>query len=355
MALCLCFALAAPAWASDFDNTINELYILSKDCPEEYIDFARETVGYMLWDHSVENPYLGTPFTFSNEDSDIYYFPIYSNGEIALTFRVHLGEDGEFSGVVSPAFADDLNAIASMTSLSDPLRIVYTNKDDYAAVMFALDDYEEEVQITPIVNDDKDIVATALNDEFEIINCMPVEQIQVAPSARASRNLNLSITETQSGNSWCLAYCAAIIARYNGTNTTAQLIMEQKYGKDVLTSQKLDVDKFLEYMHDGRFKTKEAVYDVNYGNFYGVVMSNIKNNSPIVTWMSGSVSNVHDHALVVRGYEDVKGTLSIWNPWYSYYETVYNLDQYVPATHSYTMYIYRYWYDNYRKNYNVAE
>ena len=76
LTFCLCFSMISPVSATDINEVSDNLYIFSKQCAEEYINFAQETVGYMLWDHSVENPYLGTPFTFSNEDSDIYYFPI---------------------------------------------------------------------------------------------------------------------------------------------------------------------------------------------------------------------------------------------------------------------------------------
>ena len=348
LTFCLCFSMISPVSATDINEVSDNLYIFSKQCPEEYINFAQETVGYMLWDHSVENPYLGTPFTFSNEDSDIYYFPIYSNGEIALTFRVHLGEDGEFSGVVSPVFADDLNAIASMTSLSDPLRLVYTNKDEYAAVMFTLDDYEEEVQISPIVNDDKGIVATFLNDEFEIINCTPVEQIQVVPYSRASKNLNLSIIEHQSDRTnWCLAYCTAAVMRYKGVEKRAYQVMQEtrKTGEVVLDESVMGKERLVNYMRQYGFCTVKSEESPIYANVYSDIVSEINRDRPLIFNISKGSSA---HAVVARGYEDVKGTVSIWNPYYKYYETVNSLDRYTPAEHSGVYHVTEYWYNIYK-------
>ena len=67
---------------SNDSTSIQQLYILSKQCPEQYIDYAKEIVGDILAGYNLSNASLGRPFTFSSQKSDIYYFPIYSNHKI---------------------------------------------------------------------------------------------------------------------------------------------------------------------------------------------------------------------------------------------------------------------------------
>lgn len=132
LATLLLFAATPFVVAAQAEDGTTGLYILSKQCPKEYVDYANETVGSLLGGHNILNPYLGEPFSFCNIDSDIYYFPVYSNGLITHTFRVYLGKDGKPTGVLSPAFASDLNEVASLTSELNPLRIVYETTDEYA-------------------------------------------------------------------------------------------------------------------------------------------------------------------------------------------------------------------------------
>lgn len=53
---------------------------------------------------------------------------------------------------------------------------------DNNAVVFQLNDYKEEVQITPITKEIDNSSAISLSNEFDIVNCIPTEQIQVVPS-----------------------------------------------------------------------------------------------------------------------------------------------------------------------------
>jgi hypothetical protein len=49
-----------------------------------------------------------------------------------------------------------------------------------------------------------------------------------------------------------------------------------------------------------------------------------------------------------KTYEDVKATTTVWNPWYTYFETVISLNDYTPAESTGTYYVAEYWYSNYR-------
>ena len=52
---------------------------------------------------------------------------------------------------------------------------------------------------------------------------------------------------------------------------------------------------------------------------------------------------ISGHALVALGYEDVRGTVTIWNPWNPFFETVIDLNNYIVFHYSLALY----WYNNY--------
>ena len=344
LATLLLFAATPFVVAAQAEDGTTGLYILSKQCPKEYVDYANETVGSLLGGHNILNPYLGEPFSFCNIDSDIYYFPVYSNGLITHTFRVYLGKDGKPTGVLSPAFASDLNEVASLTSELNPLRIVYETTDEYAAVVFRLAEYEKEVQITPITREVDNDVAGASGNGFTIINCIPVSQIQLTRAARTSKVLPMTITETQGSNSWCLAYCTAMVMRYNGVNKTAEQVMKEIHGENVSTSTSMGRTNVVPYMQRYGFHTTKSEDWPSYSDTYVTIISEINKGRPVILNMNGSGA----HAIVALGYEDVKATTTVWNPWYTYFETVISLNDYTPAESTKTYYVAEYWYSNYR-------
>lgn len=338
------FTASPSVVAAKAETDTTDLYVLSKQCPKEFVDYANETIGSLLGGYTILNPCLGEPFSFCNIDSDIYYFPIYSNGLVTHTFRVYLGKDGEPTGVLSPAFAADLNEVASQTSELNPLRIVYETTDEYAAVVFRLAEYEKEVQITPITRAVDNNVAVASGNGFTIINCIPVSQIQLTRAARMSKVLPMTITETQGNNSWCLAYCTAMVMRYKGVNKTAKQVMQEIHGENVSTSTSMGRSNTVPYMQKYGFHTTKSENWPNYSDTYRAIVSEINNNRPVILNMNG----FRAHALVALGYESVKATTTIWNPWYTYFETVISLDDYTPAESTGSYYVAEYWYNNYR-------
>ncbi len=329
------------------DDKTTDLYILSKQCPQEYVDYANEIIGSLLGGQNISNPCLGKPFSFCNMDSDIYYFPVYSNGLITHTFRVCLGKDGEPTGVLSPAFAADLNEVTSLTSELNPLRIVYETTDAYAAVVFRLAEYEKEVQVTPITRAADKNVAVASGNGFTIINCMPVSQIQVARATRASTGkvLPMTITETQGNDSWCLAYCTAMVMRYKGVYKTAEQVMKDIHGRNVSKSTKMGNDNLVPYMQSCGFNTVRSGSWPSYSTTYVAIVTEINNNRPVICSMSRTGGGAH--AIVALGYENVRATVTVWNPWYTYFETVTTLNAYTPSGSTGSYSVAEYWYNNY--------
>ena len=110
--------------------TDTSLYISTEACPDAYITYVNQNVHRFIESVSFteltpgDTLTVGAPFAFSNEGSDIYYFPILRGSEILYTFRVFPVGDGEYSGILGRSFVDELNALAATTSAATPLRMV---------------------------------------------------------------------------------------------------------------------------------------------------------------------------------------------------------------------------------------
>ena len=109
--------------------TADSLYISTKECPQEYIDFAEKYVmGFVRSVDPGELPEngiltIGTPFSFCNEDADMFYFPVLCDGSMMYTLRVYPTETGGYGAVLGGAFANDFNVFAEKTSPEKPLTI----------------------------------------------------------------------------------------------------------------------------------------------------------------------------------------------------------------------------------------
>lgn len=348
MAILLLLSLTTAAFGSEYNATDPKIFILSKPCPAEYIEYAEREVGNMFGNDYFSSPYLGAPFSFSNLDASIFYFPIFSEGKIVKTFRVYQGQDGTISGVLSQVFVEELNSIAQMTSQSNPLRISYESKREYDAIIFRLNNYELEVQTLPATSGTSS-VATTSSPGFSVVCSKPTNQFQIAPALRSSTVLNMTITETQGSNSWCLAYCAAMVLRYSGMSSwTARKVMVSLHGENVSTKTSMGNSNFTPFMTNRGFRTEKYV-STSAGSVFTKIVANIDNNSPVVLSMHGTKDNEDVyHSIIALGYDNYRGTVTVWNPWYSFFETIAGVGNYVPAQSS-TTYAVRYcWINNYR-------
>ena len=109
--------------------TADSLYISTKECPQAYIDFAEKYVmGFVRSVDPDELPdsgiiTIGTPFSFCNEDADMFYFPVLCDGTMLYSLRVYPTETGGYGAILGGAFAEDFNVFAEKTSPEEPLTI----------------------------------------------------------------------------------------------------------------------------------------------------------------------------------------------------------------------------------------
>lgn len=212
--------------------TDTSLYISTEACPDAYINYVNQNVHRFIESVSFtelipgDTLTVGAPFAFSNEGSDIYYFPILRGSEILYTFRVFPVGDGEYSGILGRSFVDELNALSATTSAATPLRMVMegdtvvTYVGNTRSVIFEYPDgtfAEENTALTTatatLTTATQTVVnATAPSAEVAYTYTVPMAEMRgvIAPPVIWS----LDTTKEQQGSRpWCDAYVTAAIIR----------------------------------------------------------------------------------------------------------------------------------------------
>ncbi len=321
---------------SDMNNG-NNLYISTGTVPQAVIDYAIENVAaYLIGYSSIDNFQLddikmGQPFTIVKEkstDEDVYYFPIFLNNMIIYTFRVYLNENQQYTGILSPYLAQELNSYKNHTSITEPLVLLMDN-------MNLLGIQNDLVQILEKNHFNKNInkytftnIDFSLNDVVDItetIEFLVKPEIQTLSSQASinSRFLKLDMKETQGNEPWCAAYATASILRYKGAGEkiTAEYIMREVYPDSKnLREKSLNREQIVTYAkRKGYEKTKEVSIAIN----NDMVVSEIENDTPIYLACQGQGSYKNfRHALVLCGYNNMNNTYTVWNPWYDWVELI---------------------------------
>lgn len=348
----LCALVLIASFSIQADATPNveipagSLLVYSKVCPDALVSYAKETIGEVLSTSEyagVISPTLGTPFTFANLESDIYYFPIYSNGKIVYTFRVYETSGGEIAGVLSPIFAKELNEISNITTKEMPLKI-YADGNN---IVFYAGDSKEIVLPYPIAELENNslTIASDADDMFSVIDCSAQTEITPSIQTRATGtylNLfsNVARANTQPvGNNWCVAYSFSAVLNYYGIEKTPREIAE-RFGA------KSESDGL--YIKDIFYKSSEYGCTSDYSLqplSYVKMVSEITAGRPVIIPMvkiKGQTDpDIGYHVVVVRGCEETKAFFSIWNPWYNFYETLTTLQSYTPARQANDEYSYQ--------------
>lgn len=131
----------------------SELYIETTICPQEYIEYAENNIvgfveSYGEGNLSYSSIFVGTPFSFVDYDSDVYYFPVICDGTIKYILRVYPNNNNSFDAVISDFLAAELESIARYTSITTPLRLNRVGNYIVASIgsnSFILFSYPEEM------------------------------------------------------------------------------------------------------------------------------------------------------------------------------------------------------------------
>lgn len=331
--------------SSNLNNT--DIYIYSLECPEQFVSFAENNVGYFIQSSefaTYSSCRLGMPFSFANTNSNIFYFPIYYKGSILCILRVYSDSIGNISGVLSKGFSDELNTISERTSSLNPLYI-YENGND---IVFRINDYKWiifsypnncEIEYADSTLTSNGIIVECTESNSSIINtphlAMPLSRNTTMLDIFGPNNRPY---EVQVGNSWCAAYCAAAIMRYKGiSGLSAYDIMTDIYGYLPATSTALTNQQIYDYVTGEGFDIEMILSTLSFSS----LCAEIDNDMPVFLMMrKGSPGAYTYHVITLCGYNNMSAMMTVWNPWYLFYETIYSVNNYVPANHSSLTYTY---------------
>lgn len=341
--LILCFVLtmlSTPAVAYAVEDDGLGCYIVSSECPSIYTTFASENISKFILSLDEDMHYssvsVGTPFSFADADADVYYFPVLCDGQIEYLFRVYPDGDS-FSAAITKFLAADLERLAKYTSASNPMYLNLVGNRIIATIgsqNHILFEYPDDMSIS------RSETEVASISDYNVVNAK--DSINIGLNLRETRDvyeyITLDLIETQSGNSWCSAYClAAIIRTKTNYYTTAKSLMTTVLGSNPSTSTAFP------------WAPDSGPTMASVANQYGlsptvltttasssVLTAEINAGRPCIAAMTCSKNK---HAVVLRGYSSV-GTWGIWNPWFNYYENYSMNGSYVPTGYSSTNYSY---------------
>lgn len=324
----------------------DECYVASYACPEAYYSYVSNNVSkYIqpLYDEKeIESIKVGSPFSFLNNESDVFYFPIIENGKIKYLLRVYPDGDS-FSACLSEFLAYELDNLSENTSPNKPLCLQLVGNEIIATVgesQYILFTYPEEMAVYEGSRNSY--------QEYQVVNIKDDSDIYIDDTQYRFlyKYIPLSITETQSGNSWCTAYCLAAIYRTKTsyTNTSASILMTLVYGHNPSTAYTFpwgsDNGATMSYI-SSIYGLNPVVLTTTISD--AALIQEIDANRPCVVAMTtGTVY----HSVVLRGYNNTAGTWSIWNPWFSTYEFYTMGGSYLPtgypSTYLFTPYMHAY-------------
>ena len=234
--------------------------------------YAKETVYDFLIAENTIKPILNEKITMgqgiyvqetSNESIPTYYYPIYIDNKLTYVYRIFDDGTGNYTGIFSENFVDDLTKYAGNTPEDAPIISLDPQNNQE---LFISDNG------TTIVNSKTGSVeAFRTKAEFRSASAFKPVDISdktsffVKPQTRATSYnymLNINIVETQGSTNWCFAYITATALRYKGKNVRASTITNYF---NLGTQTALSVDNAKKYC-----KTKGVTYD---GRYSGSIMN----------------------------------------------------------------------------------
>ena len=341
LAVMLLMSSSTIATANEGDAA-SSLYIQALECPVDIMHYATENAARYIMGMdeecllNLDNVHVGQPFSYGNDVSNLFTFPIFEGEKVVYTFRVAYSPDGELNGTMSTFLVDELNEYMGTTSYEEPLLFRVDGCVLYACVgntTKEIFEFEDDVPAPSAVNLAEEGEQASLST-YDISTPIAFEPVWMQPRD-PSRYINLKLTETQpSNNNWCVAYVtAAILRTLNAASVTARGIMVYFYGGNVSTSQMLSFSNATEYSRicAGLMSTTYSTRALSDSQ----LMSQLDNIGPVLYDMTNRTDGgKSSHAVALRGYSMGNRTWSIWNPVNPnrYYETFSWDGDYVSTT-----------------------
>lgn len=348
IAILLSFALlmgiSITAFASDNSIQSSGFYISSEDVPSAVVSHLEDSIIGITNDLYDPNTIsASSPFKVANAAYDLYYSIIYSDGEIAGTYRIFRSGDS-YTGIFSqnPEIIKGFQQISSATSYNSPATIIAGEHDDLYAIIGSTvytilsdpsgDETSAQMLFQSNINNPLITIDTTTS--------IPLNRtVAISKSSPTYKFLQIGWDETQGSEPWCMAYVTASIMRYKtgkGIDTiSARSVMEWAYPDLSYTDLKekaLSTSKADDFANTYNI---DPVYTASTRS-YSQIVNEIKAGNPVAFICDNLKTGAKkSHAFVCRGYNDNNGNsfYSIWNPWYDEFERIYTSDNtYVNAS-----------------------
>lgn len=326
-------------------NDSASLYVYTEPFPNLMLEFVSENVGKYIAG-MCENPNMsdftgytiGNPFSIYNSEIELYYFPIYYNGLLKYTFRVFY-LDGKYDGVLSSALVDELKGLSRRSAAELPALFAAWNNSLYllegssSTIVYREAGFSENkmgnisaenfITNSTLVTNCQTICSNVTNSSVQINNKLRSEYYPEAAF------VYLNLVETQDSRPWCVAFCGAAVLSYLKNQTYyAEDIMRSIYPLETSAQREthgLSLDLYVNYCNTLGYYP----YNVSNSLSFGQVQDQIYDrDQPIMAYMSAG-SGFVPHEIVIRGYISGQNLYSIWNPHFSYYETISASDAYI--------------------------
>lgn len=316
LALLMTLSVTAAGYDSE-ENSSPALYMQTCECPDDILNYISENASKFILgidenhELSYNDVYVGQPFTYGDDISNLYLFPIFEGNDVVYTLRVTYSPDGSIQGTISSFLADELNSYIGYTSVDSPLRF-----DVSGHSLYAVTGNEAELVLNFPIDETIPVSLSNLSDNnLEIVNAAEPLSVEFSwiTTRDPSHYIYLSRTESQpSNNNWCVAYAMAAILRTQiGGGYTAQQIMRYYYGSGVSSSQSLSMSLGSSYAREVGGLTYTTYTSSGLSN--SELMAQIDDDYPVCLRMINQ-SQGGGHAVVLRGYAMSTWVWSIWNP-----------------------------------------
>ncbi len=313
-------------------STGKGFFICAEETPNAIMEYAQETiykrlVGYSsFYEMDIDSIIVGHPFTIEKEkeeDIDVYYFPIFENGKIILTYRVYFDTiTDSYVGIMGDYLAEELNTFGGITSANEPLLLYMDNSN--VCSLFGGNNaviWEDPFGGMPL----NVVHGKKAHNVINIIE--PIEYVSTATTRASSSYLcELDMLESQKAEQWCAAFAASSILRYKGAGSTVTAkAMVSWAHPDTSETELPDVGisraEIVKYAKElGYVSTTESSTTLS----SSTVVSELSTyDTPIYAGCYGTGNYIKArHALVIAGYDDSSSAYTVWNPWRKSYETM---------------------------------
>ena len=230
----LAFSCPAASASPSTPTQPQQLALFSQNCPEPAKEFAEDNFLPFLT-ASVESGafqvgniiQLGSPFTILSQNlaTDVYYFPIISDGVIVATFRIYQDrKTRDYVGIMSKYLADELSALDTsnsspallymdennlMVQIEDETRILSPSSDGSAPSGVSAQSLSG-VQTSQSIVAPLEPITTVSRDSLVFSNEMPPANTLIYPLLKAKAN-----------EDWCFVCVAVAIIRYVPDQSTS--------------------------------------------------------------------------------------------------------------------------------------